>query len=110
MQPCASSSKMIVASSRVSARAADVVLHIDAAEAERRRLAQRLDREDFVLVPFARLRHHLVAGELPRGGLEGALVLGELEIHHSTDRKAPARVNGGGASRPHAGRVKGIRR
>ena len=62
-------------------RAADVVLHIDAAEAERRGLAQRLDREGLVLVPVARMRHHLVAGELPRGGLEGALVFGQLEIH-----------------------------
>ena len=62
-------------------RAADIVLHIDAAEAERRRLAQRLDREGRVLVPVARIRHHLVAGELPRGGLEGALVFGEFEIH-----------------------------
>ena len=27
------------------------------------------------------MRHHLVAGELPRGGLEGALLFGEVEIH-----------------------------
>ena len=39
------------------------------------------DRECLVLVPGPRLRHHLVAGELPRGGLEGALILGEFEIH-----------------------------
>ena len=64
-------------------RAADIVLHIDAAEAERGRLAQRLDRKRLVLVPVARMRHHLVAGELPRGGLKGALVLGELEIHRN---------------------------
>ena len=81
MQPCASSSKMIAASSRDQRRAADVFLDVDAAEAERRRLAQRLDREDLVLVPVARMRHHLVAGELPRGGLEGALFFGEVEIH-----------------------------
>ena len=40
-------------------RAADVVLHVDAAEAERRRLAQRLDRKGRVLVPVPRMRHHL---------------------------------------------------
>ena len=72
---------MMVASSRDSAAAADVVLHIDAAEAQRRGLAQLRHRECLVLVPVARLRRHLLAGELPRGGLEGALVLGELEIH-----------------------------
>jgi hypothetical protein len=27
------------------------------------------------------MRHHRIAGELPRGGLKGALVLGELKIH-----------------------------
>ena len=64
-------------------RAADVVLHIDAAKAERRGLAQLVDREHLVLVPVARMRHHLVAREMPRGGLEGALVLGEFEIHRS---------------------------
>ena len=56
-------------------RAADIVLHIDAAEAERGGLAQRLDREYLALVPVARVRHHLVARELPGGGLKGALVL-----------------------------------
>ena len=45
-------------------RAADIVLHINAAEAERRRLAQRLDREHLVLVPVARLRHHFIAGKV----------------------------------------------
>ncbi len=62
-------------------RAADVLLHVDAAEAERRRLAQRLDRKGFVLVPVARMRHQRVAGELPSGRLEGVLLLGEVEIH-----------------------------
>ena len=36
-----------------------------------------------VLVPFARMRHHLAAGEIARGGLEGALLLGEIEIHQA---------------------------
>ena len=62
-------------------RAADVFLDVNAAEAERRRLAQRLDRKGLVLVPVARMRHHLVAGELPRGRLEGALFFGEGEVH-----------------------------
>ena len=62
-------------------RAADVFLDVNTAEAERRRLAQRRDREGLVLVPVARMRHHFVAGKLPRGGLEGALFLGEVEIH-----------------------------
>ena len=70
-------------------RAADIVLHVDAAEAERRGLPQLGDREDLALVPGARIRRHLVAGELPRGRLEGALVLGEFEIHAPTDRKRP---------------------
>ena len=62
-------------------RAADVFLDVNAAEAERRRLAQRLDREDLALVPVARMRHHLVARELPRGGLKRPLFFGEVEIH-----------------------------
>ena len=62
-------------------RAADVFLDVNAAEAERRRLAQRLDREGLVLVPVARMRHHFVARELPRGRLEGALFFGEGKVH-----------------------------
>jgi hypothetical protein len=62
-------------------RAADVFLHVNAAEAERRRLAQCLDREHFALVPVARMRHHFVTRELPRGGLKGVLLFGEVEIH-----------------------------
>jgi hypothetical protein len=30
------------------------------------------------------VRHHLVAGELPRGRLERTLVVGEIEIHGTT--------------------------
>ena len=81
MQPCANSSKMMVASSRRQRRPADIVLHIDAAETERRSFAQGLDRKGFVLVPFPGLWHHLAAGKGPRGRLEGALILGEIEIH-----------------------------
>src|SRR5262245_52230482 len=41
--------------------AADIFLHVNTAEAERRRLAHAVDREDLVLIPAARMRHHLVA-------------------------------------------------
>ena len=71
-------------------RAADVLPHVDAAEAEPRRLAQRLDRKDLVLVPFARKRHHLVAREGARGVLECALLVGEVEVHRFLPRPRPA--------------------
>jgi len=63
------------------AAAVDVVLDIDAAETERRSLAQLGHRERRILVPVSRLRRHGFAGELPRGGLERALVFGEIKIH-----------------------------
>ncbi len=62
-------------------RAADVVLDVDAAEPERSRLAQRLDRKDLALVPVAGGRHHLFARERACGFLESALLVGELEVH-----------------------------
>ena len=62
-------------------RAADVLLDVDPAEAERRRLAQRFDREDLALVPVARMRHHFIPRELPRGRLKCPLFFGEIEIH-----------------------------
>src|SRR6185312_16072892 len=65
----------------VEAGAADVVLHIDAGKAQRGGGAQRLDGEDFALVPVARMRHHRVAGKLPRGRLKGALFFGQREVH-----------------------------
>ena len=43
--------------------------------------AQRLHGEDFALVPVARMRHHRVAGKLPRGRLKGALFFGQREVH-----------------------------
>ena len=51
MQPCASSSKMNGGVKPAQRRAADIVLDVDTAEAKRRRRAQRLDGEGFVLVP-----------------------------------------------------------
>ena len=35
------------------------------------------------------MRHHLVARELPRGLLKGALLFGKFEIHGLTDKRAP---------------------
>ena len=48
------------------AAAADILLHVDAAEAERRRLAQRLDREDLLGVPARGFGQHAIGRELPR--------------------------------------------
>jgi len=62
-------------------RAADVVTHGDGAEAERRRLAQCVDRKDFAFVPFARERHHLLAREGAGDGGKRALLLGKIEVH-----------------------------
>ena len=74
---------MIVASSRVSAEPPTSSLHIDAAEAERGRLAQRLDRKGGILVPVARMRHHFGARKVPRGLLNCALFFGEFKVHAS---------------------------
>src|SRR5262249_23238829 len=62
-------------------RAADVVLYIDAAEAERRGRAQRFDRKSRILIPVARMRHHFAACELTRGVLYRALLFGKLKVH-----------------------------
>ena len=67
-------------------RAADIAFDINAAEAERGGFTQGAYRKRLILVPVRRTRHHRIAGELRRGGLKGALVLGEGEIHASTDR------------------------
>ncbi len=63
------------------AAAAELVAHIDAGKAERSGAPQRLDRELLALVPARRLGQPLVAGEVARGFLEGALLVGEGEIH-----------------------------
>ncbi len=62
-------------------RAAVVGAHIDAAEAERSRRAQRIRGEDLFLVPLAGKRHHLVAREGARRVLDGALLFAEVEVH-----------------------------
>src|SRR5262249_60154257 len=64
--------------------AADVGAHIDAAEPERSGATQRVGRKDLVLVPLTGERHHLVAREGAGGVLDGALLLGEVEIHGAT--------------------------
>ena len=54
---------------RVEARhrgAADVLAHIDRRHAERRRLANHVDRKVLLLVPFERVRRNLVVGESAR--------------------------------------------
>jgi hypothetical protein len=61
-------------------RSADILLHVDAAEAERGCLAQGVDGKHLALIPIARMRHHLRAGEIPRGGLKGALLFVQVEI------------------------------
>ena len=50
-------------------------------EAERRRLAQRIDRKHLAFVPGARMRHHLGGREIARRCLEGLLLLAEGEVH-----------------------------
>ena len=67
------------------ARAADIVAHIDAAEAQRRRLAQHLLGEDLLGIPPRGLRQHAFGRELPCRIAEGLLVLGEREIHARAD-------------------------
>ena len=62
-------------------RTADIFLHVNTAKAECRRLAQTLDRKNFVLIPVARMRHHFIARESAGGALKCPLFLGKLEIH-----------------------------
>src|SRR6185437_3922545 len=54
---------------------------VNAAETKGRRLAQRRDRKRLVFVPVARMRHHVLARELPRGRLKRALFFGEGKVH-----------------------------
>ncbi len=61
--------------------AADIALHIDAGETERRCFAHHIDGEVFLLVPFGRKRRQPLAGETARRVLDRALVFVQLEIH-----------------------------
>src|SRR5262249_7786699 len=67
--------------------------YINAAEAERGGLAQRLLRKGRILIPLARIRHHLGARELPRRILNRALLFGEFEVHIERIVGASGRVN-----------------
>ena len=80
--------------------AADIVPHIDAAEAQRRRLAQGLDREDLLGVPARRLGQHALGRELPRRVAKRLLVFGEVKVH------ARGIISGGPAqsNKPHCRR------
>ena len=57
-------------------RATDIFFHIYTAEAQRRCFPQRIDRENLILVPVARMRHHFVARKSARGSLKRALFFG----------------------------------
>ena len=61
--------------------AADVVLDIDAADAEACGLAHHVDREMLFLVPAERMRRDLFRGEFPRHIANRNLVLVESEMH-----------------------------
>ena len=78
----ASASKISAASSRVSAGAADILADIDAAHAERRRLAHLRDREVLLLVPLDRVRREPLGCELPRHVADRDVVGGEGEGGH----------------------------
>jgi hypothetical protein len=72
-------------------RAADVLLDVEAAEAELRALTHHVDREVALGVPAGRVRGELGGGEGARCVLDGALVFGEVEIHAGrSQRGGPA--------------------
>src|SRR5204863_456459 len=55
---------------------------VDRSKAQLRRGADRLAREDVLLVPFGRVRGDRIGGEFPRHLLDGKLVVGEFELGH----------------------------
>src|SRR5258708_8334579 len=61
--------------------AADVVADIDAPDAERRRLAHDVNREELLLVPFDREWRDFFRGKIPRNVANRDLVLVESELH-----------------------------
>src|SRR3954462_1092060 len=64
------------------ADAAALLGDVDRAEAERRRLADRVAGEDMLLVPLRRVRGDRVGGEGPRHLLDLALLVGEVKLAH----------------------------
>ncbi len=80
-QPVASASKISAASKRRHGRTADVVLDVDAADAEAGRLAHHVNREMLFLVPAERMRRDLLRGEFARHVANRHLILVESELH-----------------------------
>ena len=64
------------------ADAAALLGDVDRAEAELGRLADRVAREDVLLVPLGGVRRDRVGGELARHLLDLELVVGEVELGH----------------------------
>ena len=62
------------------AGAADIVAHIDAAEAERAGLADHVGRKMPLAVPVERVRRDAIGGESLRHRLDGALILVQFEL------------------------------
>ena len=59
------------------ARATDIIAHINAAHAERRRLLQHIDGKVLLLIPFNRLGGELFTREIPRHIADGFLLFVE---------------------------------
>src|SRR5690606_24196226 len=78
----------------------DIVAHIDAAEAERARLADDVGGEIPLPVPFEREGRDLLGGEGGRHLLNGALVLVQLELRGVHMASSPEQVAVLAASRP----------
>src|SRR3954462_15657399 len=65
------------------ADAAALLGDVDRAEAELRRLPDRVAGEDVLLVPLRRVGRDGIGGELPRHLLDLALLVGEVELAHA---------------------------
>ena len=70
--------------------------HVDAGEAETGGLAQLLGGEVLRLVPGGGVRQQALAGEVARGLLEGALVVGERKVHHRSTVTPSKRITPSG--------------
>ena len=71
-------------------RPADIVAHIDAAEPQFGRLAQRIHREMAVGIPFPGKGLHVLGGKLRGDRLKGPLILAEFEVHARPFAVTPA--------------------
>ena len=63
-------------------RSAHIFIYVYAAKTERRGLAQGIEREKLVLIPFPRMRHQFIAGKRASGRLESQLFFGEVKVHY----------------------------